>query len=336
MILAGDIGGTKTNLALFDVDRGRLAPQRSVSLRSADFRGLDEALRHFLGHELGLVRAAAFGIAGPVVRNCTRTTNLAWEEVDGDALSLSLGIGPVVLLNDLVATALGVGELPPEALITLQEGEADPTAAVAVIAAGTGLGMTALLPSPAGPVPMPSEGGHMDFSPRSEREIRLLRALRAELGGRVSVERVVSGPGVWSIYRFLRDHEGLPEDAEVRAALDAIPEGRLPEQAAAILSARRGQCPLCAETMALFVDAYGAIAGDLALVTLARGGLYVAGGVAARNPALMLEGRFLEALLDKGRYRSILERIPIKIALDHETALLGAARHAAGLLGGRS
>lgn len=331
MILAGDIGGTKTNLALFEVGAGGLRRARGASLRSADYGSLAEALRAFLGATPEPVEAAAFGIAGPVAHNRTRTPNLAWDEVDGDALSRALGLGPVALLNDLVATALGVAMLPLSALVTLQEGEEDASAAHAVIAAGTGLGMTALLPSPAGPVPMPSEGGHVDFAPRDAREIRLLLHLRAEIGGRVSVERVVSGPGIMSIYLFLREVERLPEDPRIRAELDAIPPERQGEHAAAVIAANASMDALCAEAMRMFFSAYGAVAGNLALVTLARGGLTVAGGVAARNLELLRAGPFLESFLDKGRYRPILERVPLRVALDLETALLGAARHAATL-----
>lgn len=331
MILAGDIGGTKTNLAIFDGSAEAPVRVRSASLRSADFGGLAAALRHFLDSDIDNIRAAAFGIAGPVARNRTRTPNLTWEEVDGDALSRELRLGPVALLNDLVATALGVPLLSEAERFVLQAGEADPDATLAVIAAGTGLGMSALLPSPAGPAPMPSEGGHLSFAPRDAREQRLLLSMQRRVGGRVSVERVVSGPGIWAIYQFLRDEEGMPEDSEVRDALGAISPERLPEAAAGVISASRGRCPLCYQTLDLFVSAYGAIAGDLALITLSRAGLCVAGGVAARNPSLMQSGTFMAAFLDKGRYRPILERVPVWVATDQDLPLLGAARWAFNL-----
>lgn len=327
MILAGDIGGTKTNLALFEPGT---PPRRvrSASARSADYPGLDALLRSFLGEDVSRVRAAAFGVAGPVAKNRVQTTNLAWPPLDGDAIAAALGVPRVDLLNDLVATALGVGALPPGATVTLQEGQADPDAPVAVIAAGTGLGMSAVLPSPAGPVCLASEGGHVDWAPRDEREIRLLRYLSAHLQGRVSVERVVSGPGLWSLYRFLRDVEGLPETPEVRAALDAIPAARLPEEAGAVISAHSSRCPLCDATFAMFTSSYGAAAGNLALLTVARGGLYVAGGVAAKNAARIQDGTFLASFLDKGRYAPLLREIPVRVVLDQEVGLLGAAIHA--------
>jgi len=323
MILAGDVGGTKTNLALYEPEGGGLRRVRSGSLRSTDYGGLEALLRDFLGSDPPRIGAAAFGVAGPVHRNRTHTPNLAWAQVDGDAVGRALGIPRLEIVNDLVATALGVVALPPESLRTLQAGQRDPEATVAVIAAGTGLGMCALVPGAGGPWPMPSEGGHVSFAPRDEREQRLQRHLWGELGGRVSLERVVSGPGVGLIYRFLRDVEGLPEDPALRARLDARPQ-----EAGALIGAASPDDPLSRETMALFARAYGAAAGDLALVCLARGGLYVAGGVAAKNLDLLASGGFLAAFLDKGRYRGELERIPLHLALDEEAAVLGAAQRA--------
>ena len=323
MILAGDVGGTKTNLALYAVLDGELVRRRSASLRSADYGGLEPLLRAFLGPNPPAIAAAAFGVAGPVHRNRTHTPNLAWAQVDGDATARALGIPQLEIMNDLVATALGVVALPPEQLRTLQAGQPDPQATVAVIAAGTGLGMCALVPGEGGPRPMPSEGGHVGFAARDAREQRLQRHLWAELGGRLSLERVVSGPGLGAIYRFLRDAEGMAEDAALRAALDARPQ-----DAGAIIGAAARTDPLCREAMAIFLGAYGAAAGDLALVCLARGGVYVAGSVAAKNLELIVDGGFLAAFLDKGRYRPELERIPLHVVLDEEAALLGAAHRA--------
>lgn len=333
MILAGDIGGTKTSLGLYTVlDGGQLMPVERATVRSADYPGLQPLLERFLRNCRGDVEVAAFGVAAPVVGNRAQTPNLAWTEIDGDAIASAIGVRRLALLNDLVATAIGVGELGPADTLVLQEGEADPEAAVAVIAAGTGLGMTVLLPSPLGPLPMPSEGGHISFAPRDERELRLLRYLQELHEGRVSVERVVSGPGILSIYRFLRDREGMPGSREVEAEIEAIPPDLRPERAAAVLSAAAPRCPLADATLDFFVSAYGAVAGDLALLSLARGGLWIGGGIAQRNLERMKDGTFMRALCDKGRYSGILERIPVRVALAPDTALLGAARRGERLL----
>ena len=218
--------------------------------------------------------------------------------------------------------------LPASSVVTLQEGEAQPDGAVAVIAAGTGLGMSALLPSAAGPAAMPSEGGHVDFGPRTAIEARLLGFMREELGGRVSVERVVSGLGIWSIYRFLRDIEGMQEPASMRERLASIPPERLAGDAGGLIGALADEVPLCGATMDLFLSAYGAAAGNLALMTLATGGVYVGGGIAPKHLTRLSAGVFIDGFLDKGRYRSTLSTVPVYLILDQETALLGAARAA--------
>lgn len=328
MILAGDIGGTKTNIALFGLDGERLVRVRQETFRSADFSSLSPLVHRFLGADRGLVRAAAFGIAGPVVGNRATTPNLAWSEVDGAALAAELGVARVDLLNDLVATALGVEVLPASSVVTLRSGQAQPDGAISVIAAGTGLGMSALLPTPWGPVPMPSEGGHVDFGPRTPTESRLLEFMRAEIGGRVSVERVVSGMGLWSIYRFLRDAEGMAESAELAARLAEIPEDRLAGDAGAVIGDLADRAPLAGATIDLFMSAYGAAAGNLALMTLSTGGVYIGGGIAPRHPRRVASGQFMSAFLDKGRYAPTVGAMPVYLVLDPETALLGAARRA--------
>lgn len=328
MILAGDIGGTKTNVALYRLDGDRLALHRQETHRSADYESLWPLLERFLGADRGAVQAAAFGIAGPVVANRAITPNLAWSEVDGAELAGRLGLDRVDLYNDLVATALGIAVLPSSSIVELQAGAAQPDGTVAVIAAGTGLGMSALLPSPSGPVAMPSEGGHVDFAPRSPLEARLLDFMRAEIGGRVSVERVVSGLGIWAIYRFLRDVEGLDEPAALRERLAKLPPERLQGEAGGLIGALADEVPLCGATMDLFMDAYGAAAGNLALMTLATGGVYVGGGIAPKHLRRLLTGRFRASFLDKGRYRPTLEAMQIAVILEPEPALLGAARAA--------
>ncbi len=325
LILAGDVGGTKTNLALFDVGAGGPRLLRSASYASPDYPGLAPILAEFLGGERG-VDAACFGVPGPVLDNRAATTNLPWE-LDGAELARGAAIGRVALVNDLFATAYGIPWLQPDELAVLHAGEADPDGAVALIAAGTGLGMS-LVP-PGGGLPLPSEGGHQDFPPRTDEEVEVWRRLRARFG-RVSVERVVSGPGMLSVYEALCEMGGGGESAEVRAAL-AVPDvDPVPVIAEAALA---GHCPLCARTLDLWVAAYGAAAGNLALVGLATGGVFVGGGMAPKLLDKLREGGFVAAYLDKGRFRPLLEQVPVRVILNQATAVLGAARWAAGLLG---
>lgn len=323
MILAGDIGGTKTHLALFTVDGGALRRARSETFRSADFSSLEAVIAAFAGGAPLAARAACFGIAGPVAHNRTRTPNLAWAEVDGAQVARTTGIPDVTLINDLAATAEGLDALSPDELAVVQPGEPDRGSPCAVIAAGTGLGMAIKLP---GGGVLASEGGHVDFAPRDAVEYALLETLRLQ-HGRVSLERVVSGPGIGAIYNHLRG-DGAPTTRDVEDQL-------LTGEPAAVISdaARSGTCPLSRRAMEMFLSAYGAAAGNLALTCLARGGVYIGGGVAPRNLDLLLAGGFLDALLAKGRYRTILEKIPVYVVLNQETALLGSAVHARRRLG---
>ncbi|HJK89482.1 MAG TPA: glucokinase [Polyangiaceae bacterium LLY-WYZ-15_(1-7)] len=310
-VLAGDIGGTKTWLGLFEDGR----ELREAALPSAEYDGLGEAVAEFLGGER--VDAAAFGIAGPVQGRVVRTTNLPWV-IDADALEAAHALGPVRLLNDFHALALGLDRLGEGARVVLQEGEVDPGGPVVVIGAGTGLGKAVIVPTgEAEPRVLSSEGGHRDFAPRDALDAELLTWLRAELGGRVSVERVVSGLGLASLYRF------LVEEGHAEGALEA-PDG------AEIAAARETDL---AARMALerFVSLYGAEAGNLALEVLAKGGLYVAGGIAPKLHDDLGEGfgvRFLEAFADKGRMRPLLEKTRVTLVTEPKVGLLGAARAA--------
>lgn len=324
MILAGDIGGTKTHLAIFDVAAGALRQRRASTFRSGDFQSLDAVIAAFAGPDLGEVQAACFGIAGPVDANRTRTTNLAWEEVDGALVAARTGIPDVTLINDLAATAEGIDALGPDDLLVLRAGRPDPAAPRAVIAAGTGLGMAIALP---GGHVIASEGGHVDFAPRDEAEIELLRALR-RVHGRVSLERVVSGPGLTAIYEHLRDRGVAPGNPAI--------DGRSPDQDASALvsaAARDAGCALSAAAVNMLMSAYGAAAGNLALTCLARGGVYIGGGVAPRNLDALRSGPFIESFLAKGRYRALMSELPLTVILNQHTALLGSAVHARRRLG---
>lgn len=332
MILAGDVGGTKSNLGLFEVVDGEPQLTRSAQYHSPQFPGLEAVVATFLaaGPPVpGGIRAACFGIAGPVEDNRVSTPNLAWV-VDGAVLAREAHIPSVALINDLVATAEGIPALAEDEVQVLQPGAPQETGNRALIAAGTGLGM-ALIPRVGDRwVPVASEGGHMDFAPRTDDEIGLLRHLR-ERFGRVSVERVLSGPGLYNVYQYLRDVVKLPESAQVRQRLAAgedpstvIGESGLPGP--------DGGCDLCSRALEIFVAVFGAVAGNLALLGTATGGLWLGGGIAPKHLARLADGRFLATFRDKGRFESFLEEVPVRVILNDRAALLGAARHAASLL----
>lgn len=330
-LLAGDLGGTNLRLGLFAVEPSGGAAEVAVprllhreTFASADFAGLAPAVEAFLatvGVTAGEVAAACFGVAGPVIGNRTRTPNLAWE-IDGDDVAAAVGLRRVTLINDLLATAEGLPALGGEQVTVLQEGRPDPRGHAALIAAGTGLGMSLLPRVGEGRLPLPSEGGHQGFAPRNEEEDGLLDFLRRR-HGRVSVERVVSGPGLVAIYQYLRDGGRVPEDPELADRIERTDPGDAISRAAAAGD------PLASAALDLFVAAYGAAAGDLALVAFATGGLWVGGGIAPKIADRLRAGPFLAAFRDKGRFGPMMETIPVTLVLEPATAMLGAARVAA-------
>lgn len=335
MILAGDVGGTKTNLGLFEREGDGLRLVRSDKLHSPDFPGLSAAIHAFLGAgpaggpQGGQLEAACFGIPGPVTGNRASTTNLPWV-VDGAQIAADVQVPTVALINDLVATAEGIPLLGAGELATLQEGSPDPEGNRVLIAAGTGLGM-AMLPRVGDRwAPVASEGGHADYPPRSEDEIDLLRYLREHFG-RVSSERVVSGMGLFNLYKFLRDVRRIPETPRVREALAGGEEPAKVIGEAALATGPDG-CELCSRALDLFVAAYGALAGNLALLGTATGGVYLGGGIAPKILPRLTGGLFLQAFVAKGRFVPYLERLPVRVILNDRAALLGAARHASLLL----
>jgi glucokinase len=323
MLLAGDIGGTHTRLALLDPGRPRL-PVVLETYASGDAPGLEALLARFLATHAAHPVAAAFGIAGPILDARVETTNLPWV-VDAALLSRCLGGVPVRLLNDLEALALGLAELPDAARTTLNAGTPVPRGTRAVIAAGTGLGEAALVRGGGGWIAVPSEGGHTDYAPQSEREVALLRFLRARFG-HVSWERVLSGPGLVHLLDFVHEVEGMAVPATLATAMATGDAG-----AAVTRAALAGDVPAARAALALFVAAYGAEAGNLALKLKATGGVFVGGGIAPRIAPLLGDGRFRDAFLAKGRFADLLARIPVWLVQEEHTALFGAA-HAASLL----
>ncbi len=329
-ILAGDIGGTKTALSLFarESNSRELIGVASARFKSAEYSGLAPLVREFLRDamgtsELSSLRAAAFGVAGPVTHGVCKTTNLPWVI---DQRQLSQGLGTVIcLINDFHAVALGVAELAPNELEVLQEGEVDPEGPVAIIGAGTGLGEAILVPTPNGPRVIPTEGGHADFAPRNEVEIELLRFLWKR-HSRVSFERVVSGLGIKTLYDFVVETSLAPESAAVKAELSQGDPGKvIGEHALKVTDAA------CVRAVDLFVSLYGAEAGNLALKTLPTGGLFVTGGIAPQLIEKLRDGSFMHAFLDKGRMASCLERIRISVVMNPRVGLLGARRLASQL-----
>jgi glucokinase len=321
MILAGDVGGTKTSLALYRREGRGLLRERMDTYRSREHADLDSILRDFLGDGAAVERAC-IGVAGPVENGRCRLTNLDWE-VDEASLRRTLGVRDAYLVNDLQATASSLPFLRESDRTMLQEGEADPRGNMAVLSAGTGLGEGFLVGSGAGYIPLASEGGHVDFAPRDEREMRLHDFLRAK-HGRVSVERVLSGPGLHDVYRFLREAEGTVEEPGIAAEV----AGGEPQQAI-VRHGLAGGGGACAETLRIFCSIYGAEAGNLALQYLASGGVYLGGGIAPAILPALRRREFRSAFLDKGRMGTLLSRVPVMVILDPAAPLLGAAEYAA-------
>lgn len=332
MILAGDIGGTSTRLALFEVRGGRLSAVRIERYSSPAYRGLDEIVRAFTAvGGLPPIDEACFGVAGPVMNGRAATPNLPWV-VEAAALARQLGLPRAWLINDLEANTHGVAALVPADLAVLGPGAPAASGNIAVISAGTGLGEAGAYWDGVRHHPFAGEGGHADFAPQDELQVELFLHLRGKLGGRVSWERVVSGPGLQNIYEFLRDSGRGREPAWLRDAMQREDPPAMISQAALA-----GTSELCGRALDLFVTLYGAEAGNLALKLKATGGVYVGGGIAPRISERMKAGSFMEAFRDKGRLRDLLERVPVRIILNDQAALLGAARYAAlnaGLLEG--
>jgi glucokinase len=325
VILAGDVGGTKTALALFEREGAGLSLTREATLVSRDFESLEAAIDHFLdGGPRGEIAALCIGVAGPVVDGRCVATNLPWE-VDERMLAYTLRAARARLLNDLEAAAHGVLMLGEDQLRCLQSG-VPRRGNIAVIAAGTGLGEAIIVTDGVRRTVIATEGGHADFAPRGDLEEDLLRFLRREFG-RVSYERVLSGPGVYNIYRFLREAKVAPESNAVAARLlEGDPSATITELAL------DGADPLCVGTLDLFVSVYGAEAGNLALKALAVGGVVITGGIAPKILPRLTGPTFIEAFREKGRLTPLMRSIPVHVVMEPRAPLLGAAKVASDLL----
>lgn len=320
MILAGDIGGTKTSLGLFDIVDGTLTLRHQRSYPSRDYPGLEAIIHEFMSGA-GPVAAACFGIAGPIIEGRSVTPNLPWI-VEAQSLASHLQLDSAVLINDLEATAHGIAELKPEEFVTLNEGTAEPGNA-ALIAAGTGLGVASLFWDGEELMPSASEGGHVDFAPRNQLEIELLQSLLTRYQ-HVSVERVLSGPGLFVIYEFLR---GIDYAQESSAIAERFKDQDPSSVVANTALARESE--LCVKALDMFAGIYGAVAGNVALQLKAIAGVYVGGGIAPKIIDKLKDGTFMKAFTDKGRLSSLVEAVPVRVIMNDKTALLGSARVAA-------
>ena len=324
MILAGDVGGTHTRLGLFQVVDRKVRPIRVETFLSRESASLEAIVKSFLSGRRERVAGCAVGVAGPVVDGRSSVVNLKWP-VDARKLARAVGLDRANVLNDLEAAAWGVLHLPPRATANLTPGVRPHVGNAAVIAAGTGLGMAILFWDGTRHVPSASEGGHASFAPRNQLEMGLLRHIGASVD-RVSIERVVSGPGLSTLYEFLRGTGLVKETESFRQRLETG------DRNATIAAAGvAGEDRLAAETVELFVSLYGAVAGDLALVAKATAGVFVVGGIGAGLLPKLRSGAFLESFRAKGRLRPFVSSVPVKVVLDARAPLFGAAACAAHL-----
>jgi glucokinase len=321
MILAGDVGGTKTLLGLFSQQASRPEPIAVQSFPTSSYADLSQVISAFVTHDRvrgARVQAAAFGVAGPVLGQTATLTNVSFR-IDAGEIGRAFEIPHVRLLNDLQAMAYSVTALTDSEVHVLQTGEARTSGNVGLIAAGTGLGEAALYRTPAGLFPAPTEAGHGDWAARNERDIVVLRALIARLG-RAQVEDVLSGPGLVNLHRITHQNNDCTAiDDDTNADAPALISNAALER----------RCASCVEALDIFVSAYGAEAGNLALRTVATGGLFVGGGIAPKIMPALIDGRFMRAFLDKHPFKEMLSKMPVKVILNPDSALLGAAIAAA-------
>lgn len=320
--LAGDIGGTKTRLGLFTPGSRRPRAKRVQAFASSDHSNLASIISAFLSTRAVPVAGACFGVAGPVADGRCRTTNLPWS-VSEKKISRQFGWPRTRLINDLTATALAVDLLRPAETAAVHAGRRRPQGSRVILAPGTGLGQSFLFTAPDGPVAVSSEGGHVDFSPSCDAEIDLWRFLQRRFG-HVSVERVLSGSGLVNIYKWLRQSGRYREPRWLAKRLESG------DSAAAVSSAAIDrQTPIAAAALTRFVSVLGAVAGNLALMVNATGGVYLGGGIPPKILPFIQRRDFLTAFCQKGRFQKFLEQIPVRVILNDQAALLGAARCAA-------
>jgi glucokinase len=321
MVLAGDIGGTKTNLGLFRVGKKRPVLDVIETYPSQQAPNLADIVEEFLEMHPVPVSSACFGVAGPVKNGRCKTTNLPWH-ISERKLKNRFGFGRVRLINDLTAMAYAVPLLTGRELFSLNKGKKSKGESLGLIAPGTGLGMALLVWRDGKYIPVPSEGGHSDFSPQNKAEIALWQYLHVRVG-HVSVERVLSGPGLFIIYCWLKFTGQGSEPTWLAERMNEEDPAKVISDAALVEKE-----PLCVKALDLFVSILGAAAGNLALTGLTRGGMYLGGGIAPKILPKLQDGLFMNAFVDKGRFRPLLEQTPVRVVLNDKAALLGAAHGA--------
>lgn len=322
MILAGDIGGTSTRLGLFDLVDGKLELVGQQVRPSRGYTGLEDIVTEFTTQHSVRILHACFGVAGPVLDGVARTPNLPWV-VEARGLAGLLNLDRVTVLNDLEANAHGITSLTPDEFVTLNTGAPGAVGNAAIISAGTGLGEAGLFWNGHEHHPFACEGGHADFAPGNDLELELLKYLRP-LFGHVSWERVLSGPGLHNIYKFLRDTQRGTGSQQVAAEMCQADPASVISKAAL-----EGRCAQCSIALDLFVSIYGAAAGNLALKMMAVGGVYVGGGIAPKIISQLTGRAFMRAFTAKGRMTALMENIPVRVLMNDQAALWGAARYAA-------
>jgi glucokinase len=318
IILAGDVGGTKTNMAFFEIQNDRLVATVEAQYVSREYASFDQLAKRFLTEHPQQADYACFGVAGPCRHGVCKAMNLPWI-VEARKLRVELNVPSVTVINDLEATAYSIPVLSPTDFAVIQPGATDADGNAAVIAAGTGLGEAGLFWDGRRHRPFACEGGHGDFAPRDSLEVGLFEFLHDELGY-VDWEQVLSGPGLHNLYRYLRTRPNAKPS-------QSVADEMLKNDPPAVISqaATEGRCPVCVEALHLFVSLYGAESGNFALKMMATGGLYVGGGIAPKILKAMTSGTFSEAFANSGRLRAVLEQIPVHVILTNNAALLGAA-----------
>lgn len=323
MYLAGDIGGTKTHLAIYKEKEGEYTPLRHEKFPSKDYPNLRTIAKKFLSKGNEKIQKACFGIAGPIKENVCKATNLPWV-VDAKEVAKEIGVQSVGLINDLEANAYGIKTLKESDFYVLNKGSAQPRNQ-ALISAGTGLGEAGLFWNQKEHIPFACEGGHSDFAPRNEEEVELFYYLQKKFGKHISYERVLSGPGLENLYHFIvdtgKEKPANPNEMDQTSLAKCISEKGLSKK-----------CPACSRTLDLFVSLYGAEAGNAALKFYALGGVFLGGGIAPKILDKFKSDHFMKAFLAKGRFDKLLSEIPVKIVLNEDTALLGSAYYASHCL----
>ncbi len=326
LLLAGDIGGTKTNLGLFRKGKRRPLLKAMETYPSREAPNLEYIVERFLDKRTVAISSGCFGVAGPVISGRCKTTNLPWD-VSEVRLKNRFKWSTVRLINDLAATALAVPLLSSREFFSLNKAKARKGQNLALVAPGTGLGQAVLVFRDGGYIPVSSEGGHVDFAPNSEAEVELWRYLHKRFG-HVSVERILSGPGLVNVYLWLKDSGRYREPAWLARNMKEMDPARAITEAAL-----EGKHPLCVESLNMFVSILGAVAGNLVLTAMTTGGVYLGGGIPPKILPKLQEAIFMQSFTNKGRFKEFLEQIPVKVILNEQAALLGAAHCALERIG---